>query len=93
MENLGSTNVAASVEIIPGVATVQGAMRFASLGDPYATGKKLTDNAVMVGLTYELAQNIELGYNLTSQSGTAWDHVGTAEIGKTASTLLLEVLF
>ncbi|MBU1214614.1 MAG: hypothetical protein KKF58_00640 [Gammaproteobacteria bacterium] len=84
-----SLNVAASLELIPGVATVQGGMRFATLK---TTGGDLKDNAFMIGGTYELAQNIELGLNYTSQSGTAWDANPTA-VGKSVATALLEVLF
>ena len=51
----------------------------------------------MLGATYELAQNIELGLNYTMQSGSGWDAIKTATgkdgVGKTATTFLLEVLF
>jgi hypothetical protein len=86
-----SLNVATSVELIPHIATVQAAVRMATLSDTVAA-KDTTDNAVMVGLTYELAQNFELAYNYTSQSGSAWDAIA-APVGKTASTFLVEVLF
>lgn len=91
-----SLNVATSVEVIPHVATVQLAARFATLdttaGATWAASKSYSDNAVMVGLTYELAQNFELAYNYTTQSGSAWDGIANP-VGKTASTFLMEVLF
>lgn len=96
-------NVAASVEVVHG-ATVQAAVRFATLdygtaagaGATY-TGKSFADNAVMLGATYDITQNIALGLNYTVQSGSAWDQYktvnGTEAVGKTSSTLLLEALF
>jgi hypothetical protein len=98
-------NAAVSLEVIPHVATVQLAGRFASINDPAATlaatAQSYKDNALMIGATYELAQNIEIGLNYTTQSGSLWDTLDTAAkaagkggaLGKTASTLLLEVLF
>jgi len=77
-----SLNVAATLEFASEV-TVQGAIRMAKTAG-------LTDNAVMVGGTYGLAQNIDLGVNYTAQSGDMWT-VDTG--GKTATTFLLEVLF
>jgi len=77
-----SLNVAATLEFA-NLTTVQGAVRMAKTGG-------LTDNAVMIGGTYGLAQNIDLGVNYTAQSGDMWT-VDTG--GKTATTFLLEVLF
>ncbi len=95
-------NVAGSLELIPHIATVQAAARFATL--KYATAPVVgvaagsyKDNAIMLGATYELAQNIELGLNYTMQSGSGWDAIKTATgqdgIGKNAATFLLEALF
>ena len=91
-------NVAGSLELIPHIATLQAAARLATLdGTANVGGKSLKDNAIMLGATYELAQNIELGLNYTMQSGSGWDAIKTATgkdgIGKTATTFLLEVLF
>jgi len=90
-----SLNVATSVEVIHHVMTLQAAARMATIDN---TGtNSLTDNAIMVGATYELAQNVELGLNYTTQSGTAWDEAalatGADARGKNMATLLLEVLF
>ncbi len=87
-----SLNVAGTLEVIPHIATVQAGLRFATIDDKNVGGKSLTDNAIMVGGTYELAQNIELGLNYTTQSGTAWDAVA-APVGKNMVTLLMEALF
>jgi len=85
-----SFNVAGSLELIPGIATVQAAVRRAKNGDVAGADG---DNAIMIGATYELAQNIEIGLNHTTQSGSAWTALGAAAAGKKATTLLLESLF
>jgi hypothetical protein len=79
-----SLNVAATVEIIEG-ATIQAGYRNAK-----DAGK--SDNAMMIGGTYDLAQNIALGLNYTVQSGDKWSQA-VEPAGKTATTLLLEALF
>ncbi len=81
-----SFNVAGSLELVPGIATVQAAVRRAKNG----AALNNSDNAIMIGGTYELAQNIEIGLNYTAQSGSAWNNVTS---GKKATTLLLESLF
>lgn len=83
-----SFNVAGSLELIPGIATLQAAYRQAKNGNYAQTG----DNAFMIGATYELAQNIEIGLNHTMNSGSAWNGL-VNPAGKTATTLLLEALF
>ncbi len=64
-----SFNVAGELGVIPHIATVQAAMRMGKNGA--ATNDK--DNAWMVGVTYELAQNIALSLTHTTQFGSAWD--------------------
>ncbi len=81
-----SFNIAAEVGVVPGLATVQVALRSAKNG-ALVNDK---DNAIMLGLTYELAQNMELGLHHTMQSGSAWNGVA---VGKSATTVLLETLF
>jgi predicted porin len=82
-----SFNIAATYEVAKG-ATVQGA---------YRNGKQQgqADNAIMIGATYDLAQNISVSLNYTAQSGSYWDNLATTggDAGKTATTLLLETLF
>jgi hypothetical protein len=85
-----SFNIAGELGVIPGHATVQAGLRFGNSGG--AAGSN-TDNAVMVGATYELSQNQELTLHYTSQSGSAWTALGAAAVGKTNMTLLLETLF
>ena len=54
----------------------------------------LADNAIMVGAIYELAQNFELHYTHTSQSGAHWNPVlGVTPFGKSTDSIVAEVLF
>ena len=54
----------------------------------------LADNAVMVGVIYELAQNFELHLTRTNNLGSHWATVaGVPVAGKTVTSLLAEVLF
>lgn len=98
-------NAAVSVEILYG-ATLQAAMRMANLnyadtqdvGWRYRSANKnmgaasFTDNAFMLGVTYDFAHNVTLGLNHTMQSGSTWDELATP-IGKTMTTILLEAVF
>jgi hypothetical protein len=89
-----SLNLAAEIGFIPHTATLQVAYRNAKNG----AASDNADNALMLGVTYELEQNIGLSYTHTSQFGSAWNTVATATgtevpAGRVADTLLLEVLF
>lgn len=97
MFNLGtltrkSFNMAAELGVIPHKATVQLAFRRGNSGAPPFAGASDTDNAIMLGGTYDLAQNVELSLTHTSQSGGAWDVIPEPP-GKTATSLMLEALF
>jgi hypothetical protein len=86
-----SFNVAAEFGVVPHT-TVQVAMRMAKNGAATNDG----DNALMLGVTYQLAQNILLSLHHTQQSGSAWNDVGGAgnvPAGKDANTLLLQTAF
>ena len=88
-----SFNLTGELGIIPHVATLQLALRSAKDSALAAVGN--ANNAIMVGGTYELAQNIELSLTTTSNSGSAWNAGGSraAMTGKTETTLMLEALF
>jgi hypothetical protein len=101
--NLGATslNLSTTIEVVKG-ATIQAAARFATLTDSNTvvagtTNFTGTDNAIMIGATYQLAQNLNLGANYTMQSGTAWDAYKTTNnadaVGKTQGTVSLYALF
>lgn len=89
-----STNLAAQVGVVPGVATLMAAVRQGKNGGVDANGDALTDNAVMVGATYNLTVNVEASLSYTVQSGTAWDTVaGVEPAGKSVTTLMLQAMF
>ena len=81
-----SFNITGELGVIPHTATVQLALRSATNGAGQA------DSGIMIGGTYELAQNIELSLTHTSNSGAAWTAVAN-RFGKTETTLMLEALF
>ncbi len=100
-------NIAATVEVVPHLATLHGAVRMGNLSSgvaPVATAAKPvqvtmdgSDNAILLGATYDLAQNIALGLDYVMQSGSAWDayktNNGVEAVGKTATTVSLYMLF
>lgn len=90
-----STNLAAQLGVVPGVATLMAAVRQGHNGNVDANGDAMTDNAVMVGATYNLAVNVEASLSYTAQSGTAWDAdpVTGEPAGKTVTTLMLQAMF
>jgi hypothetical protein len=90
-----SSNLAVQVGVVPGVATLMAAVRQGHNGGVDANGDALTDNAIMVGATYNLAINVEASLSYTTQSGTAWDAnpVTGEPAGKTVTTLMLQAMF
>ena len=78
-------------------ATIQLALRMAKNGAADVNGTSVDgDNAVMIGVTYELAQNIGISFHHTQNSGSSWnaDPVsGVERAGKDANTLLLHTAF
>lgn len=71
-----SFNVGAELGVIPNVATIQLAMRRAKSGgyvDPVnLTGGNATDNAIMIGATYNLALNMRLELTYSKYSGDVY---------------------
>ncbi len=91
-KSASSLNFAAEFGVIPHEMTAQVAIRMAKNGAARFDG----DNALMLGVSYELAQNIGLSFVRTMQSGSAWNASNFANsepVGKNANTLLLEALF
>ncbi|HET7834034.1 MAG TPA: hypothetical protein VFK88_13825 [Gallionella sp.] len=93
-----SFNITAELGVIPR-GTIQLALRSAKVGGaPLAGITGVNSNAIMIGGTYELAQNIELSLTHTSNFGSAWDGTataayGVAPLGKTETNFMLEALF
>jgi len=89
-----SFNVAAEIGIIPEVATLQAAIRRSKSGvDIAGTGSNNSDNAIMVGATYKLAQNMVASLSYTSASGDYWTQAQTAAVGSKTTTINLFTLF
>ncbi len=89
-----SLNLSAEIGVIPHIATAQVAMRLGQSGAVDAAGAALKDNAIMLGATYELAQNVELSLTHTMNSGSQWNAVaGVTPAGKTETGLMMEALF
>lgn len=90
-----SSNLAVQVGVVPGVATLMAAVRQGHNGSVDANGDAMTDNAIMVGGTYNLAINVEASLSYTAQSGTAWDAnpVTGEPAGKTVTTVMLQAMF
>jgi hypothetical protein len=85
-----SLNVVGEIGVIPHIATVIAGVRMAKTGALVDGG----DNGLMLGATYELAQNIELSLTHTRNSGAAWNAVaGVEPAGKTETGLMMEALF
>ncbi|MDH2919474.1 MAG: hypothetical protein PXX73_09815 [Sideroxydans sp.] len=85
-----SLNVVGEIGVIPHIATVIAGVRMAKTGAAVDGG----DNGLMLGATYELAQNIELSLTHTRNSGAAWNAVGgVTPAGKTETGLMMEALF
>jgi hypothetical protein len=80
-------NMGADVEVAHGT-TAKVAFRAASVGA--AANTTLSDNALQLGASYQLAQNQELALTYTQNSGNAWN---AAVAGKKHVTLNLETLF
>jgi hypothetical protein len=89
-----SLNLVAEIGVIPHIATGLIAIRSGNTG----AAVDGADNAVMLGATYELAQNVEVSLTHTMNSGAFWDpasaaNLGVAPVGKTETGLMLEALF
>ncbi len=85
-----SLNLVGEIGVIPHISTVIVGVRFAQTG----AAVNGSDKGLMLGATYELAQNIELSLTHTRNSGSAWaDVAGLAPAGKTETGLMMEALF
>jgi len=99
LQTARSTNLAVQVGVVPGVATLMAAVRQAKNGGLDEAGNPATDNAVMVGATYNFTVNVEASLSYTTQSGTAWDtpatgpNAGIEPAGKTVTTAMLQAMF
>lgn len=68
-------NLAAELGVLPGVATIGAAIRRGNSGVDDGSGANATDNAFMLSLTWQLAQNMMVSFTHTTSSGTYWNQV------------------
>lgn len=73
--NRSSFNVSGEVGVLPGIATLGAAIRFAKSGLADAANANTTDNAIMLTATYKLSQNMMFSLSYTKNSGSYWDQV------------------
>jgi len=84
----------ASIGFTPKISAIVGIRQGKDGAVDPVTLSALTDNALQLGATYGLAQNIELSLMHTRQSGSAWNTVGGVAIaGQNATSLKMEALF
>jgi hypothetical protein len=78
-----SFNIGAELGVIPGVATIQLAMRQAKSGvaDAANPTSNASDNAIMFGATYNLALNVRLELTYSKYSGDLYNAANAAAAG------------
>ena len=70
-----SLNLAAELGVLPGVASIGAAIRRGNSGVDDGSGANATDNAFMLSLTWQLAQNMMVSFTRTTSSGSYWNQV------------------
>ena len=78
-----ATTIAGQLGVLPGKATLLMAYRKGDNGKATGSG----DNALMIGGTYQIVQNVQLQFNHEMYSGSAYD--GSPANGNQLSTLML----
>lgn len=87
-----SFNIAAELGVIPNKATVQFGIRRASSGNAIGAISNATDNAILLGGTYNIALNARMELTYTKYSGDMYNAAsaaaqGTNYMGDTKTTL------
>ena len=82
-----ATTIAGQLGVLPGKATLLMAYRKGDNGKATGNG----DNAIMLGGTYQIVQNVQLQLNHEMYSGSAYD--GSPANGKQLTTLMLFAAF
>ncbi len=97
--NLGGTltrssfNIAAELGVLPDVATIGAAIRRGNSGVDDGTGSNATDNAIMLTVTYKVAQNMMASFTYTANSGSYWNQTNTDANGSKTTTINVFTLF
>jgi hypothetical protein len=88
-----SFNISAELGVIPQKATLAIGIRRGKSGVTSITGSNASDNAILVGASYKLAQNIMVNLYYVSQSGDYWTQTNTGAIGAKQTTINLATIF
>src|SRR3990172_2705036 len=88
-DNKTALSVSAELGVLPGRATVSLGYRTANTGA--ASNNK--DNGLVLGATYQFAQNVQLQLNHSNYSGTAYDTTPAPADGDQLTTLMLFTAF
>jgi hypothetical protein len=88
-----SFNISAELGVIPQKATLAIGIRRGKSGVTSITGSNASDNAILVGASYKLAQNIMVNLYYVSQSGDYWTQTNTDAIGAKQTTINLATIF
>jgi hypothetical protein len=88
-----SFNIAAELGVLPDVATIGAAIRRGNSGVDDGTGSNATDNAIMLTVTYKVAQNMMASFTYTANSGSYWNQTNTDANGSKTTTINVFTLF
>jgi hypothetical protein len=97
--NMGGTltrssfNIAAELGVLPDVATIGAAIRRGNSGVDDGTGSNATDNAIMLTVTYNVAQNMMASFTYTTNSGSYWNQTNINANGSKTTTINMFTLF
>lgn len=101
-DSRNSLNIDAELGVIPDVATLGAAVRFAKSGVVDAAGANTKDNALYLTATYKMAQNLLARLSYVHQNGSFWDSPSNVPLstntmgqdyGTTSYTLNLYAVF
>ena len=79
--------------MIPEKATLAIGIRRGKSGQAVGGSNNASDNAILVGASYKLAQNIMVNLYYVSQSGDYWTQTNTDAVGAKQTTINLATIF
>ena len=88
-----SFNIAAELGVLPDAATIGAAIRRGNSCVDDGSGSNASDNAIMLTVTYKLAQNMMVSFTHTTNSGSYWNQANTVKYGSKTTTFNVFTLF
>lgn len=88
-----SFNISAELGVIPEKATLAIGIRRGKSGQLVGASNNASDNAILLGASYKLRQNVMLNLYYTAQSGDYWTAANTATYGAKQTTINLATIF